>query len=165
MIGLLIIGDEILSGRRADKHLAKSIEILNQRGLTLSWARYVGDEPERITAELKSALAGKEVVFSFGGIGATPDDHTRACAGAAWGRVRTAHSERGNESRSLPDRDCGGNPGDDNRAVLPQAAARSQSDGDVGPRGINFSLVVNRCGTQPTPSCGRAQTPSAGFFH
>ena len=93
MIGLLIIGDEILSGRRADKHLAKSIEILNQRGLTLSWARYVGDEPERITAELKSALAGKEVVFSFGGIGATPDDHTRACAGAAWGRELVLHPE------------------------------------------------------------------------
>ncbi|MDO8772703.1 MAG: molybdopterin-binding protein [Burkholderiaceae bacterium] len=93
MIGLIIIGDEILSGRRADKHLAKAIEILRERGLRVSWARYVGDEPELITAELKAALAGKDVVFSFGGIGATPDDHTRACAGAAWGRELVLHPE------------------------------------------------------------------------
>ncbi|RZK99354.1 MAG: competence/damage-inducible protein A [Rubrivivax sp.] len=93
MIGVIIIGDEILSGRREDKHLAKAIELLNERGLRLSWARYVGDEPDQITAELRSALAGSDVVFSFGGIGATPDDHTRACAGAAWGRELALHPE------------------------------------------------------------------------
>ena len=93
MIGVIIIGDEILSGRRQDKHLAKAIELLSERGLRLSWARYVGDEPEQITAELRAALAGDDVVFSFGGIGATPDDHTRACAGAAWGRALVLHPE------------------------------------------------------------------------
>lgn len=93
MIGLIIIGDEILSGRREDKHLAKSIEILKQRGLRVSWARYVGDEPAHITAQLRQALAGDDVVFSFGGIGATPDDHTRACAGAAWGRELALHPQ------------------------------------------------------------------------
>ncbi|CAH0355157.1 molybdopterin-binding protein [Aquabacterium sp. CECT 9606] len=93
MIGIIIIGDEILSGRREDKHLVKAIELLKERGLRLSWARYVGDEPEHITAELRHALSGSDVVFSFGGIGATPDDHTRACAGAAWGRDLTLHPE------------------------------------------------------------------------
>lgn len=93
MIGIIIIGDEILSGRRADKHLVKAIELLHERGLRLSWARYVGDEPEQITAELRSAISGGNVVFSFGGIGATPDDHTRACAGAAWGRDLVLHPE------------------------------------------------------------------------
>ncbi len=81
--GLIIIGDEILSGKREDKHLPKVIELLGRRGLNLSWARYVGDDPRRISAELKHAFDSGDVVFSCGGIGATPDDHTRQCAAAA----------------------------------------------------------------------------------
>ncbi len=83
--GLLIIGDEILSGKRADKHLPKVIELLAARGLSLAWVRYVGDDPVRITADLKDALASGDIVFSCGGIGATPDDHTRQCAARALG--------------------------------------------------------------------------------
>lgn len=81
--GLIIIGDEILSGKRTDKHLPKVIELLAARGMGLSWARYVGDEPQRITADLKHAFESGDAVFSCGGIGATPDDHTRQCAAAA----------------------------------------------------------------------------------
>jgi len=84
-IGIVIIGDEILSGKRADKHLSKFIELLTERGLQLSWAEYVGDSPERITAVLTRAFASGDVVFSCGGIGATPDDHTRQCAAKALG--------------------------------------------------------------------------------
>jgi len=91
--GLIIIGDEILSGKRADKHLPKVIELLGARGLSLSWARYVGDEPARITADLKDAFASGDVVFSCGGIGATPDDHTRQCAAAALGVPLVLHPE------------------------------------------------------------------------
>jgi len=83
--GLVIVGDEILSGKRADKHMPKVIELLAARGLQLSWAEYVGDAPERITATLQRAFAAGDVVFSCGGIGATPDDHTRQCAGRALG--------------------------------------------------------------------------------
>jgi molybdopterin-biosynthesis enzyme MoeA-like protein len=83
--GLVIVGDEILSGKRQDKHLPKVIELLAARGLALSWARYVGDERERITAVLRDAFAGADAVFCCGGIGATPDDHTRQCAAAALG--------------------------------------------------------------------------------
>jgi molybdopterin-biosynthesis enzyme MoeA-like protein len=43
----------------------------------------VGDDPQRITAALQRAFASGEVVFSCGGIGATPDDHTRQCAARA----------------------------------------------------------------------------------
>ena len=93
MIGLIIIGDEILSGRRQDKHLSKAIELLGERGMALSWARYVGDDPERITEEVRHALTSGDVVFSFGGIGATPDDCTRACAGQAAGRPLVLHSQ------------------------------------------------------------------------
>ncbi len=81
--GLVIVGDEILSGKRADKHMPKLIELLSARGLQLDWADYVGDSPDRITATLKRAFASGDVVFSCGGIGATPDDHTRQCAGRA----------------------------------------------------------------------------------
>jgi molybdopterin-biosynthesis enzyme MoeA-like protein len=83
--GLVIIGDEILSGKRQDKHLAKVIELLGARGLALSWARYAGDDRSRITPLLREAFACGDVVFSCGGIGATPDDHTRQCAAAALG--------------------------------------------------------------------------------
>ena len=91
--GLIIIGDEILSGKRADKHLPKVIELLSARGLSLSWARYVGDDPARITADLKHAFDSGDLVFSCGGIGATPDDHTRQCAAAALGRPLALHPQ------------------------------------------------------------------------
>jgi molybdopterin-biosynthesis enzyme MoeA-like protein len=95
-IGLIIIGDEILSGKRADKHLPKVIEALGARGLALAWARYVGDDPARITADLRDAFAQARaggVVFSCGGIGATPDDHTRQCAGRALERPLVLHPQ------------------------------------------------------------------------
>ena len=85
-IGLIIIGDEILSGKRADKHLPKTIDLLKARGLALDYADYVGDSPERITATLRRAFASGDLVFSCGGIGATPDDHTRQCAARALGQ-------------------------------------------------------------------------------
>jgi len=91
--GLIIIGDEILSGKRQDKHLPKVIELLGARGLALAWARYVGDERVRITADLAYAFASGDVVFACGGIGATPDDHTRQCAAAALGVPLLLHPE------------------------------------------------------------------------
>ena len=91
--GLIIVGDEILSGKRQDKHLPKVIELLAARGLALAWARYVGDDRVRITAELVSAFASGDAVFSCGGIGATPDDHTRQCAAAALGVPLALHPE------------------------------------------------------------------------
>lgn len=91
--GMIIIGDEILSGRREDKHLRKLIEVLGERGLTLEWAEYVGDQPARITNVLKRTFASDDVVFCTGGIGATPDDHTRQCAAAALGVPLELHPE------------------------------------------------------------------------
>ena len=91
--GLIIIGDEILSGKRADKHLPKVIELLQARGLQLAHADYVGDDPKRITATLARAFASGETVFSCGGIGATPDDHTRQCAARALGVELALHPQ------------------------------------------------------------------------
>jgi len=91
--GLLVVGDEILSGKRSDKHMPKVIELLAARGLQLAWAEYVGDVPARITAALARAFASGDIVFSTGGIGATPDDHTRQCAAAALGVPLGLHPE------------------------------------------------------------------------
>jgi molybdopterin-biosynthesis enzyme MoeA-like protein len=91
--GIIIIGDEILSGRRSDKHLAKMIELLGERGLSLEWAEYIGDDPQRITATLRRTLATDDIVFCCGGIGATPDDHTRQCAADAIGAPLQLHAE------------------------------------------------------------------------
>jgi molybdopterin-biosynthesis enzyme MoeA-like protein len=91
--GLVIVGDEILSGKRQDRHLPKVIELLAARGLALSWARYVGDERTRITEVLRDAFAGGDIVLCCGGIGATPDDHTRQCAAAALGVPLELHPQ------------------------------------------------------------------------
>lgn len=91
--GLIIVGDEIMSGKRADKHLPKVIELLSERGLQLEYAEYVGDSPDRITSTLKRAFESGDVVFCTGGIGATPDDHTRQCAAKALGVDLALHPE------------------------------------------------------------------------
>jgi molybdopterin-biosynthesis enzyme MoeA-like protein len=91
--GLIVIGDEILSGRRQDKHLPRAIEILAARGHELAWAQFIGDDRPRITAALKAAMASGDVVFSCGGIGATPDDHTRQCAARALGLPLALHPQ------------------------------------------------------------------------
>jgi molybdopterin-biosynthesis enzyme MoeA-like protein len=99
LLGAYIIGDEILVGKRQDKHLSFLIGALATRGLRLSWAQYLGDEPERLTAAFKRSLASGDVVFSFGGIGATPDDHTRQCVAAAAGVELRLHPEAEREIR------------------------------------------------------------------
>jgi molybdopterin-biosynthesis enzyme MoeA-like protein len=91
--GLIIIGDEILSGKRQDKHFAKVVALLSARGLQLSWARYLGDERDRLVTALRESFAAGDTVFSCGGIGATPDDHTRQAAAAALGVPLALHPE------------------------------------------------------------------------
>ena len=91
--GLIIVGDEILSGKRQDKHLAQVIGLLGARGLSLSWAQYLGDDRAALTETLRRTFASDDVVFSTGGIGATPDDHTRQAAAAALGRELVLHPE------------------------------------------------------------------------
>ena len=83
--GIYIIGDEILSGKRQDAHLSFVVQALKARGLQLAWANFLGDIPVQITSSLKASMARADVVFSFGGIGATPDDFTRQCAADAAG--------------------------------------------------------------------------------
>jgi len=92
-IGALIIGDEILSGKRTDRHLAHVIATLAARGLELAWARYERDDRDTLTAVLRETFARGDIVLAFGGVGATPDDHTRQSAAAALGVPLVRHPE------------------------------------------------------------------------
>ncbi len=98
--GALIIGDEIMRGKRQDKHFGRAIEILAARGLHFDWVHYLGDNRERLTSFLRSTLAATDVVFSFGGIGVTPDDHTRQAAALAAGVALELHPEAEREIRA-----------------------------------------------------------------
>lgn len=91
--GLLVIGAEILSGKRQDKHLTKVIELLAVRGLRLSWAHVLGDDEVQLAQTISATRAPDNIVLSCGGIGATPDDKTRQAAARAFGVPLTRHAE------------------------------------------------------------------------
>jgi len=82
-IGLILIGNELLNGSRQDKHMGHAIQLLQKRGLSLSWVRIIGDSKAQLISTFTQTFALDDVVFSFGGIGATPDDITRLCAAEA----------------------------------------------------------------------------------
>lgn len=92
-IRLILVGDEILSGRRQDKHMAKLIELLAERGLQLSGVEIVSDAQDDIAAVLARSFATPDIVFCCGGIGATPDDRTRQAAAQALGVELVLHTE------------------------------------------------------------------------
>ncbi len=92
-MGAVIVGDEILSGKRRDRHLPHLIELLAARGLRLAWCRYEGDERAGLAAALRQTRAAGLPVLCFGGIGATPDDCTRQAAALAFERPLETHAE------------------------------------------------------------------------
>jgi molybdopterin-biosynthesis enzyme MoeA-like protein len=91
--GLIVIGDEVLNGRRTDKHLPAFKERLGALGHELAWYWVLPDEPRVLIEHLRFSLALGGPAFVCGGIGATPDDHTRACAAAAVGVGLTRHPQ------------------------------------------------------------------------
>jgi molybdopterin-biosynthesis enzyme MoeA-like protein len=90
---LIVVGDEILSGRRQDKHMAKVTELLSVRGLALSQVTFLADDRNQLTVALKRSFGSGDIVFCCGGIGATPDDHTRQAAAAALDLPLVLHPE------------------------------------------------------------------------
>ncbi len=92
-VRLIAVGDEILSGRREDKHFSKLIELLQVRGMRLNAAEFISDDEDEITACLSRSFATGDIVFCCGGIGATPDDRTRQAAARALGVALELHPE------------------------------------------------------------------------
>ncbi len=91
--GLMVIGDEILSGRRRDRHFDFFRQLLNSHGFTLRWFQILPDDPELLVQRLTLSMQERIPVFSCGGIGATPDDFTRQCAARAAGVPSVRHAK------------------------------------------------------------------------
>ena len=90
---VLIIGDEILSGRTADTNLNTLARFLSALGIDLMEARTVGDRPEQIVEALNALRVGHDYVFTTGGIGPTHDDITADCMARAFGVGIDEHPE------------------------------------------------------------------------
>lgn len=92
-LGLFVIGDEILSGKRQDRHFAKVLELLRARGIELGFVQFIGDDEQAIAEAIRAVVARGDVLLSCGGIGATPDDCTRQAAALAFGVDLQRHHE------------------------------------------------------------------------
>jgi len=82
----LIIGTEILNRRRTDAHFDFVSKALKDKGHKLTGSFVIEDDPALIIQTIKFIASQKNVIlFSFGGIGSTPDDYTRLCVAKALG--------------------------------------------------------------------------------
>ena len=90
---LVVIGDEILSGRTQDKNVAQVALWLNDQGIRLAEVRIVPDDPERIGATVNELRAAHDYLFTTGGIGPTHDDITVDAIAAAFGVPVVVHPE------------------------------------------------------------------------
>jgi molybdenum cofactor synthesis domain-containing protein len=82
---MLVIGDEILSGRTRDANMHHLAGQLTAHGIDLREVRIVSDDAPAIIAAVKSLAASYDHVFTSGGIGPTHDDITADCIAAAFG--------------------------------------------------------------------------------
>jgi len=97
---VLLIGDEILSGRTKDANLGYIADYLTVVGIDLKEARVVSDEQADIVAALNALRARYTYVFTTGGIGPTHDDITADCVAAAFGVAIDHHPEAVNILRA-----------------------------------------------------------------
>ena len=90
---LLVIGDEILSGRTHDKNIAQIASWLQVQGIRLAEARVVPDVEARIVEAVNALRSGHDYLFTTGGIGPTHDDITVDAVAAALGVPVVVHPE------------------------------------------------------------------------
>ncbi|VDH00115.1 CinA-like protein [Helicobacter pametensis] len=90
---LIIIGDEILHGSRQDRHFAFFKQLLKERGLLLDSVQYLPDNRQLLVHRLRQSFAEGLPTFVTGGIGSTPDDHTRQAAAEALGLPLALHPQ------------------------------------------------------------------------
>lgn len=82
---MLVIGDEVLSGRTRDINAWKLAQAMTEAGVTLTEVRVVADDQGAIIAAVKTLSAANDYVFTSGGIGPTHDDITADAIAAAFG--------------------------------------------------------------------------------
>ena len=90
---MLVIGDEILSGRTRDSNMYHLAGQLTERGITLAEVRVVADDQPAIVAAVQALSAGYDHVFTSGGIGPTHDDITADAIAAAFGVAITHRAD------------------------------------------------------------------------
>lgn len=90
---LLVIGDEILSGRTQDKNVAQVALWLNEQGIRLAEVRVVPDDIERIAGAVNALRASYDYLLTTGGIGPTHDDITVDAMAVAFGVPVIVHPE------------------------------------------------------------------------
>jgi molybdopterin-biosynthesis enzyme MoeA-like protein len=90
---LFVVGDEILSGKRTDRHFSHVVGLLRARGMELAGAEFLPDDEARIAEAIARVHARGDVLLSCGGIGATPDDCTRQAAARAFGVPIRRHAQ------------------------------------------------------------------------
>ena len=90
---LVVIGDEILSGRTQDKNVAQVATWLNEQGIRLAEVRVVPDDMERIGEAVNALSSAHDYVFTTGGIGPTHDDITVDAMAAAFGVPVIVHPD------------------------------------------------------------------------
>jgi molybdenum cofactor synthesis domain-containing protein len=90
---LVVIGDEILSGRTQDKNVAQLATWLNDHGIRLAEVRIVPDDLARIGEAVNALRASHDYLFTTGGIGPTHDDITVDAIAAAFGVPVTIHPQ------------------------------------------------------------------------
>ncbi|MEC7535614.1 MAG: molybdopterin-binding protein [Pseudomonadota bacterium] len=115
--GLVVIGDEILSGRTHDKNIAQIASWLQVQGIRLSEVRVVPDVIERIVEAVNALREGYDYLFTTGGIGPTHDDITVDAVAAALGVEVVIHPD----ARAILERYYADKPGGLNEARLRMA--------------------------------------------
>ncbi len=101
----LIIGTEILNRRRSDKHFDFVTQALLEKGHKLTGSFMIEDDPALIVQTIKFiASQPNPVLFSFGGIGSTPDDYTRKCAAIA---LKDGHLPIHEEAKNIIEKQLG----------------------------------------------------------
>jgi molybdopterin-biosynthesis enzyme MoeA-like protein len=92
-MGVVVVGDELLSGKRQDQHLSHVIQVLAARGMQVAWCRYEGDAADRLAGSIRQTRLEPLPVLCFGGIGTTPDDRTRQAAALAFDVPLVTHPQ------------------------------------------------------------------------
>lgn len=115
--GLVVIGDEILSGRTHDKNIAQIASWLQVQGIRLSEVRVVPDVIERIVEAVNALREGYDYLFTTGGIGPTHDDITVDAVAAALGVEVVIHPD----ARAILEKYYADKPGGLNEARLRMA--------------------------------------------
>jgi molybdenum cofactor synthesis domain-containing protein len=135
---LLVIGNEVLSGRTQDANLKYVATRLGELGIPLREARVIPDVPEVIVATVNEVRARFDHVFTTGGIGPTHDDITSECIAAAFGLPWEIQPEAFAKMEAAYKRNATYKPGDFNAArqrmaTMPRGATLLETTASIAP--------------------------------